>query len=299
METPATKYFAKAITDQKGLDFLKLLFQYYVILDIRTTKVYNVEEIVELGLVITKTDYLGAMYSYNTFVKPTILKRVSTQSQVEHGLIVISDKCIMERHFPSQCEISQRLNQNNWPSAKAMQPFQQWCCLRDMYGIVRDIAIDTQGYSVASFNTEYYKTYSGLIKTYPRCVDRANALIPLLKMYSLILQRDLFPTTMVSIPLILGNPMYAYPPTYFSFNKMYAPKSIDSIEYQSGRYAGKFDKDGIYIGSDEEEEFEATAALFPHTASKTCDTDTDEEEEFEATAVVDPKPCELQDSNCS
>lgn len=296
METSAAKYLTNSIKDKKGLDFLTRTFQFYIILDFRTTKIHNVEEIVELGLVITKTNYLGALYTYSTFVKPTILKRVSNDSQVRHGitynsqnpdfskvldlltskisfianileysLIVVPDRCIMESIFPGQCEIIQRLN-GLFPPSKNMDVFQQWCCLRDMYGIVRDMAINTQNYTIETFNKEYYNTYSGLVGIYSRCVDRANALIPLMKMYSFILQRNLFPTTIMSIPSIQNEKIYSAIPHYFRFRNFYLSLPIDSTELVSGRYANKFDRDFVYTGSDEEEGMEATTKLFPHIA---------------------------------
>ena len=281
MATLATKYLTRTINNQKGADFLGQFFQYYIILDIRTTKIYNVEEIIEIGLAITKSDYIGPLYSYNTFVKPCILKRVSSESQLKHGitydpqahkfgyildlltskipfianalengLIIIADKIIMEQYFPGQCELIQSMNDSKFPPVKEMKAFQQWCCIRDMYGVVRDIAISTQNYTVDKFNKEYYKTYSGLVKIYPRCVDKANALIPLLRMYSLILQRQFFPTTMVSIPSFQAEQVYSAIPNYFYFHNVYASSTFCD-NYSCGN-ADQFDKDGIYTGDDEE-----------------------------------------------
>jgi hypothetical protein len=294
---PSVTKFLRDAVQPKGSEFLAHTFQFYVILELRTTRVYNVEEVVELGIVVTKVDCLSPMYVFNTFVKPTILQRISKTSQLhygiepphvtendfskvltlitsqdplvahalENGLLIISDKQIMERDFPGQCEIIQRFDLP-FPSEVEMNPFYQWCCLRDLFGIVRDVALHVQGYSADKFTKEYYKTFGGLVNIYSRCAEKATALIPLLRMYTLILERQLFPTTQV----IRSSNRYSSLPSYLKFRKFYTSPSIpDNIEYQSGRYAGKFDKDGIYIGSDTEEELEEMAA----TQAISSDTD--------------------------
>lgn len=257
-------------TSDKGLPFLRQLYTYYIILFIRLTTVYEITEIVEIGFVILDKD-MKQLYKYNKFITPSILTRLSTTTsrqgvpydlqnptltEILHdiaqdsflskafkkGLIIVHDDSVMSSHFPGQCTIEQALNKA-LPSQSFMQKrFDRWCCLLNMYTIIRR-CITTRD-NLKAFVREYHKLqedYNYNYKYDDRCIDQAIATIPMVQFFANTLTRSLFPTRSVTRP----NAMYGSAPVYCTFRNYLECQAI---------YCNKFDKDGIYVGSDSEEE---------------------------------------------
>lgn len=283
-------------TTHAGLAFLHQVYQFYVIICFRCTSIYNINEIVEIGIVVTKTDDMTPLYRYSEYVKPSILKRVSwrcstyenvkyedlktnftdilrdiTREQhfighaLQNGLIIIFDEEIMDTIFPSQCSIEQALRRRRFPGKTAMAPFQQWCCLDDMYLIVRDVMENRAALKCFQDKVTNLTPDIGF-EIATKCVDEALSIIPLINMYIDVLQRDLFPTKQVARP----SEMFTSKPVYNSFRN----------HFKSSMLYHKFDKDGIYTESDSEEEEILMSSRIRRKVKRTTTEDEQVEEEI-------------------
>jgi len=261
-----------------GLIFLQQTFQFYVIINLRYTTIYNLSELIEIGIVVLKTDNVQEpLYTYTSYIKPSILQRLSSYTRkyeevkwedltkdfseilkeittqeplishaLQNGLIIVLNASTMGCHFARQCEIEQRF-EKSFPSADAMKPFTQWCCLKDLDRVVREIALTSRGYAIDKWRNEIAKTYK-YEDCRLSCVGNALALLPLIEMYIRVLDRQLFPTTIVNRS---PDNIYASRPVIKSLHRYYkSPLPIDD-ECQSGRYVEGYDEDG---GTDSDEE---------------------------------------------
>jgi hypothetical protein len=221
------EYFSKQCTEE-GLAFLAPIFQFYIIICLKQTTIYNLSEVVEVGIVITKTDNTEPLYRYNKFIKPSILQRVSKSSNregikyedlsmdfsqmlneitseerliahaLQHGLLIVEHGPWMSRLFAGQCEIEQCL-QKKLPSFDIMKAFDQWCSIDTIERITKHVSL-----AIGWKSSDYSRKISNLREDrfgcpdLLRCVDRALNVIPLIDFYTSILKRELFPTTRLS-----------------------------------------------------------------------------------------------------
>lgn len=222
---------------EEGLPFLDKAFQFYVVLCLRTTIMCEIREVVEIGIIVTKTDNVKKpIYQYNNFVKPSILPGLSTRTltytnirnedlvldftqilheiardhslighALENGLLIIQDNT-MRKIFPSQCAIEIAVKKSDL--SQCTKFFNQWCCLDNLSRIIRDFMKRADRWH---FSGNYhrlmplcrdYTDYSDEVDN-ERCIDRCKEYLPVIELCMEALGRDLFLTHQITDPFTI------------------------------------------------------------------------------------------------
>lgn len=197
-------------------------YPHYNIISLKTTKVFNLTEIVELGLRIVDSEDYDEIDSFTSFVKPSIAKDLSIITQIndgihfedlehdfatvlstmiesnresfENGLVVMVDQ---EKMFSGQYLIEQALGKDNL--TKDMKFFKQWCDLLDIFDYIEPHKLaDFKGNNtVQKLISFYWKDEPYLLKKAAKsCLDQCEMIAHLMHtMHYSLRNWDFFPTS--------------------------------------------------------------------------------------------------------
>ncbi len=201
-------------------------YDYYVILNFRTTKVFTLEEIVESAIVVVDAKTLLIVRTLHEYIKPTILRCLSAETNFRHDLSdaevhftdhlyqirnVIYEFCdkklllvtIGQEHltkmFPGQITIERACRRNAFSAHETFifQRFQHWCNLKDVFKYVTDRDIPREAWEKNELC--HLQRCLGLPyeDVYMSCVIEARTAVAIVKALAKQLSTGLFITTSI------------------------------------------------------------------------------------------------------
>lgn len=212
------------LVNEQGTSFLAKDYKYYVILTTKSTQeIRGRREIVEFAAVLLKAEDFTVVKTYSHFVKPSLMRRLPywtrksnppemTQasrdfSQVlqelldcmqwcfPEALLIVQYSSEMTCAFFQQCKLEKSLAKAHFPSNGEMTFFDTWCSLSDLYATVLHVG-GADDWGRARLLAEYVDVFDrGL--AHERCVDTGIAMVERIRIFSIKLRKNLFPTMKV------------------------------------------------------------------------------------------------------
>lgn len=197
-------------------------YDYYVLLNFRSTKVFSLEEIVEYAIIIINAETLQVERTIHEYVKPSILQFVSAQTNLRSdldyketfyhhldGIVNIMaqflDKKILmvtlsqdhlSRLLPGQAQIEERIRDLNADHNKFLSSCRQWCNLKNVFQLVSNREIQKQPWEKSELNHLWRCLGLPYDDIYKNCLIEAREAVDIIRiLVRKTASERLFPTT--------------------------------------------------------------------------------------------------------
>lgn len=225
-------------------DHMMTPYRYYIVLHLRSTKLFSIEEIVQVGIIVVDAETFGVVFAFESLVKPSLLSDVSSTTRHTLGinyedlvfdfshvlefllrdldwamkeeggaLLVTLGNHQLHNLLRGQILIENALGKMDvfYAAPERLQLFNAYCNLEDVFYTTNACQLPAKPIRGFQDHLEYLYFYFRLDfketnRMPPRAVDRALALLPIMKILSRRLGRPLYPTLRLPNLLPLAAP---------------------------------------------------------------------------------------------